>query len=124
MAYTGRGGIVLEDNVNKAMQIIETSFFTRQILKLISEDERQRLMDALIQNPSIGDIIQGSGGCRKVRWGAHGRGKSGGIRVIYFWRQDVILFLLVAFPKNVKADLSAAELKQLKGVVKQELGDE
>ncbi len=63
----------------------ETSVFTRQISKLISDDAYREFQQALIFNPIAGDLIKGSGGLRKIRWRSATGGKRGGIRVIYYW---------------------------------------
>jgi len=102
------------------MRIVETTVFTRQIDTLIENDEKQNLLDALIQQPDAGDLIKGSGGLRKLRWAAHGRGKSGGIRVIYYWCEGQIMYLLLAYPKNKQDDLSPEQLKVLRKVVEEE----
>ena len=70
------------------MVIVETPIFTRLIKELMGDDEYRRLQEALIQRPDMGSIIQGSGGLRKVRWNLEGRGKRGGVRVIYYWVVD------------------------------------
>jgi hypothetical protein len=110
------------DPLEPSTRIVETAIFSKQIDRLIGDIEKQALLDELISDPASGDLIKGSGGCRKLRWAAHGRGKSGGIRIIYFWKRPDLMYLLVAYPKNVKDDLSAAELKELKKLVRQELG--
>lgn len=70
------------------MVIIETSIFTKKISALLSEEEYRALQNVLVEKPGSGDIIQGSGGIRKIRWGSCGRGKRGGVRVIYFWANN------------------------------------
>lgn len=71
------------------MVIIETSVFTRQVQKLLNDEEYQELQLALAEGPDLGVIIGGSGGLRKVRWSRQGRGKRGGVRVIYYqWVQN------------------------------------
>jgi len=103
------------------MVIIETSVFTRQAQKLLSDEEYRRLQMDLSSRPDMGVIIPGSGGLRKVRWGVHGRGKRGGVRVIYYWAvKQKRLFMLLIYPKNVRDDLSPAQLKMLKQIVKEE----
>jgi mRNA-degrading endonuclease RelE of RelBE toxin-antitoxin system len=79
------------------MVIIETSIFTRQVQALLNDDDYRRLQTILVIRPDAGDLIPGGGGLRKIRWGAQGRGKRGGVRVIYFWavQQDRILMLLM-----------------------------
>ena len=103
------------------MVIVETSVFTRQVQKLLSAEEYRYLQIELSIRPDIGVIIPGSGGLRKVRWGLRGRGKRGGLRVIYYWavEQDRLLMLLM-YPKNVQDDLSPAQLKILKQIVEEE----
>jgi mRNA-degrading endonuclease RelE of RelBE toxin-antitoxin system len=67
---------------------VETPTFTHQILMLLSDDEYTRLQEELAAVPDRGDLIRGGGGIRKLRWAAQGRGKSGGIRIIYYWMRD------------------------------------
>lgn len=66
------------------MKIVETSIFTRKLRTLLSDEEYRLLQNELIKNPEKGKIIKGSGGLRKIRWSISGKGKSGGVRVIYF----------------------------------------
>ncbi|GEP45686.1 type II toxin-antitoxin system RelE/ParE family toxin [Brevifollis gellanilyticus] len=96
----------------------ETPVFTRQISDLISDDELSALEWVLMANPERGDLIRGSGGLRKIRWAGSGRGKRGGLRVIYYWHVpgSTILFLL-AYPKNEQDDLTPAQIKLLKTLV-------
>lgn len=103
------------------MVIIETSLFTRQVQKLLSDEEYRQLQIELAARPDLGAVIRGSGGLRKVRWRAKGRGKRGGSRVIYFWAVDdhQILMLLI-YPKNVQDDLSREQLSALRKVVEAE----
>jgi hypothetical protein len=75
--------------------------------KLMDEDGRAALVDHLARNPTAGDLIQGTGGVRKLRWGLKRRGKRGGARVVYFYHHAAMpLFLLTAYAKNARADLS------------------
>jgi len=67
------------------MVIIETPIFTKQVLAALSEDEYRHFQSMLLERPDAGKVMPGSGGLRKVRWAAEGRGKRGGIRVIYYW---------------------------------------
>ena len=97
---------------------LETSIFTRQIIALLSDDDYLRLQQALIFNPGAGDLIRNSGGLRKVRWRSATRGKRGGIRVIYYWLvSHHEIYMLLAYGKNQKDDLSARELILLRGLV-------
>jgi hypothetical protein len=78
--------------------------------RLFSPAEQKAIVDRLAVNPVCGVVIPGSGGIRKVRFGFGGRGKSGGARIIYlFGGEDLPVFVLAAFAKNEKADLSASE---------------
>ncbi len=99
------------------MVIIETPLFTRQIQELMSDDTYCQLQEALIIRPDIGDIIKGSGGLRKVRWKLKGRGKRGGVRVIYYWvvAQDQIRMLHV-YSKSKQADLTPEQITILKEI--------
>jgi hypothetical protein len=100
--------------------LIETSIFTREIDRLLSEDEYRALQEALVRNPQAGAVIPGSGGCRKLRWGKGGHGKRGGIRVIYHPMCGRLL-LLLAYDKRRVANLSRAELRQLSELVAREM---
>jgi mRNA-degrading endonuclease RelE of RelBE toxin-antitoxin system len=83
------------------------------------DDENYRLLQAaLMANPEVGDLIRGSGGLRKVRWSSDGKGKRGGLRVIYYWitRRGHIL-LLTLYHKSEVSDLTPKEVKALAGYV-------
>ncbi|MDF1499324.1 MAG: type II toxin-antitoxin system RelE/ParE family toxin [Anaerolineales bacterium] len=104
-----------------AVVIIETSIFTRQVENLLQDEEYRKLQAALIGKPDLGQLIKGSGGLRKVRWGLPGRGKSGGVRVIYYWVVDEDqLFMLFMYIKSEQEDLAPAQMKVLKKIVKDE----
>ena len=106
------------------MVILETPTFTKRIQGLIPDTVYQDLQNALIVSPEIGDIIQGSGGIRKVRWNVPGRGKRGGIRVLYYWiveREQI--YMLIAYAKNECSDLTKDQLAILKKLVEDELGN-
>ena len=103
------------------MDIIETSIFTSQIVKLMTDEEYADLQSALVKKPDAGKIIRGSGGIRKLRWATKGHGKRGGARIIYFWFVSPRkLLMLFAYPKNALSDLSSKQLKILKQVVEEE----
>ena len=99
----------------------ETSVFTRQATELLSDEELNALQWSLMSNPEAGDLIRGAGGLRKLRWAGSGRGKRGGLRVIYYWHVpgNTILLLLV-YPKNEQDDVSTAQLKILKSIIETE----
>jgi hypothetical protein len=89
------------------VSVVETPEFLSATRKLMSDDERALLVDYLAHNPMAGDLVQGTGGIRKVRWALDGRGKRGGARVIYFYYDaDMPLFALTAYAKNERTDLS------------------
>ncbi len=104
------------------MKIIETTIFTKKISSLLTQEEYRSLQNELILNPEKGKVIRGSGGLRKIRWAISGRGKSGGVRIIYYWikSNDIILLLLV-YPKNEQDNLTPSQLKILKLLVEKEL---
>lgn len=104
------------------MEFLETPVFTKLISKLISEEEYHLLQLQLSVRPESGDLIRGSGGIRKVRWAGSGRGKRGGIRVIYYFiNEEDQIYMLYAYPKRKKDDLSTDQIKQLKTLVEKKL---
>jgi hypothetical protein len=97
------------------MEFIETKIFTEDITKLLDDDSYRELQEFLCANPEAGDLIQGTGGLRKIRWSAKGHGKRGGLRSIYYHHLcKETIYMFVAYPKNVKDNLSASEKKYLK----------
>ena len=94
--------------------VVETPPYLAEAERLFSEDERAAIIDAVSIDPQCGVVIPGSGGVRKLRVGASGRGKRGGARVIYLFGGDAVpVFLLAVFAKNEKSDLSPAERNSL-----------
>ena len=76
------------------------------------------IVQFLAARPKAGDLMEGTGGIRKLRWGREGRGKSGGVRVVYYFHSDDMpLYLLTVFAKNERANLSKAERNELAGLV-------
>jgi hypothetical protein len=103
------------------MVIVETSIFTKQVQKILTDEEYRQLQITLVNRPGSGKVIRGSGGLRKIRWGYRGKGKSGGIRTIYYWAvSEEKLLMLFVFPKNVAGNLSPAHLKMLRKIVEDE----
>ena len=103
------------------MLVVETPVFTRRVLKLLTDDDYRLLQHELVARPDVRNIIRGSGGLRKVRWAATGRGKRGGVRVIYYWAVDrEIILMLLIYGKNEQDDLTAEQLRVLKGLVEEE----
>ena len=94
---------------------IETKLFIRIIDEYLSDDELAALQLYLVANPEAGDVIKGSGGVRKLRWALRGRGKIGGIRVIYYLRlMRGEIWLLTAYAKNVRDSIPGPVLKKIK----------
>lgn len=104
--------------VSHALEFIETSLFTRQIRQIATDDELKELQKELIESPEKGDLIQQTGGLRKVRMATGSQGKSGGARVVYFLSTAEVIWLVMAYPKNVKDSLSNAEKAELKKLTK------
>mgnify|MGYP006315423417 FL=1 len=100
------------------MIFIETSIFTRRAKELLDDDAYAILQKLLVSNPSAGDVIEGTGGIRKMRVAAKGHGKRGGARVIYYhFISASQIALLMIYPRNEQQDLTADERKALKAVI-------
>ena len=94
--------------------IVELPEFLRKSRKLLKDSERQSIINYLALHPSSGDLLQGTGGIRKLRWSAQGKGKRGGVRVIYYRHNEAMpLFLLTVFGKGEKANISKGERNEL-----------
>ncbi len=92
------------------MIFIETDIFTEDCKELLSGDEYREFQQYLADNPTAGDVIQRTGGLRKVRWVSRGKGKRGGVRIIYYDKVDVShIRLLLIYKKGAKDDLSESE---------------
>ena len=99
----------------KMVTFIETKLFTSLIGKYLSDDEYAALQSMLASNPTVGDLVQGTGGVRKIRWGVTGRGKRGGLRVIYFARTHLgEIWMLTIYAKNVAESIPAKILRQIR----------
>lgn len=101
------------------MEFIETTGFSSIRENHFDDSQFHMLQLYLLDRPDAGDIIKGSGGVRKLRWGLPGQGKRGGVRVIYYWitKDDQILFL-TAYAKNEASDLSPEAIKAMREIVK------
>jgi len=105
------------------MVILETTIFTKIVQPLMPDDEYRLLQNHLIEFPESGDVIKGSGGLIKIRWKLEGRGKRGGVRVIYYWAtSDYQIFMLYAYSKNDRENLTKEQLTMLKKLVELEFG--
>ncbi|MDP1698881.1 MAG: type II toxin-antitoxin system RelE/ParE family toxin [Xanthomonadaceae bacterium] len=102
------------------MEFIETPTFTRMLTALLTDDQYSDIQNVLVENPERGDIIKGGGGIRKLCFALSGRGKSGGVRVIYYWlRDDGQIYLLLIYPKSKKDDLTNREVALLREFAKE-----
>jgi hypothetical protein len=103
------------------MVFAETKAFSRQVTTLLSDEDYREMQEHLTEHPDAGAMIKGTGGIRKLRWAVQGQGKSGGVRVIYYWAvaKDRIL-LLFMYPESERDDLSPEERKVLRRTVDQE----
>lgn len=100
---------------NERMQTVaETEVFVRYAKEIWSGEERSEFITWIAANPLAGDVIPGSGGCRKVRWSRAGMGKRGGARVIYFYQADRAIWLLIAYTKAKFDNLPPEFLAKLK----------
>jgi mRNA-degrading endonuclease RelE of RelBE toxin-antitoxin system len=100
------------------LEFIETSQFSRLREKYLDDARFNLLQLYLMESPDAGDVIQGSGGVRKLRWGTKGRGKQGGLRVVYYWitRDDQILFLTL-YDKSEAKDLSRDAIRAMRQLI-------
>ncbi len=98
-----------------AISFEELPGFTKEVVRLLDDDSYAALQFALVQNPEQGKLVVASGGLRKLRWALPGRGKSGGVRVIYFWWVSLtkVIFCKV-YPKNEKENLTPREIAELR----------
>ncbi|GAA5169815.1 type II toxin-antitoxin system RelE/ParE family toxin [Modicisalibacter zincidurans] len=110
-------------DVSHAIEFIETPTFTRQIQAMATDDELKELQRILIAQPDKGDLIQGTGGLRKIRMALGHQGKQGGARIIYFLATAEVVYLILAYPKSVKDSLTPAEKATLKTLTHQLKGE-
>lgn len=97
------------------MEIAETSIFTKEITRILTDDEYKALQNFLVANPKGGDVIKGSGGLRKVRWKIKGLGKSGGIRNIYYYHEkESLLLMIYVYEKSKTEDLTPKQIALLR----------
>ncbi|MBI3664704.1 MAG: type II toxin-antitoxin system RelE/ParE family toxin [Acidobacteria bacterium] len=97
------------------MTVVETPAFLRAADPVLDEEERADLVGFVATNPAVGDVIPQTGGVRKLRWATKGKGKRGGVRVIYYFHKETIpVFLLDIYAKNVKENLTKAERNTLR----------
>ena len=93
--------------------------FTKEIKRLLPDEEYFALQGALLLRPDAGDLIRGSGGLRKIRWNLPGKGKRGSLRVIYYWDTPNRIYMLLPYRKTEQEDLTPKQLKILSSLVKE-----
>ncbi len=101
------------------MIFIETSIFTKELVKLLSDDEYRMLQHNLVIRPTAGSLIKGTGGLRKIRWKSPGKGKSGGLRIIYYYDPPDKIYMLFPYKKSDQEDLTPAQVKTLSKLIKE-----
>lgn len=102
----------------KLVSIVELRSFERDVEDELTAEELDELKNYLSANPEAGAVIKNTGGVRKLRWAASGRGKRGGGRVIYYFHSEVMpLYLFKFFAKAAKADLTGKEKRELSAIV-------
>jgi mRNA-degrading endonuclease RelE of RelBE toxin-antitoxin system len=93
---------------------VETPLFTRLVSEYLTDEEYAALQSALAANPESGELIRGSGGLRKLRWSGSGRGKRGGVRVIYYLRNRAgVIWMLTIYTKNVSEGIPVDVLRKI-----------
>ncbi len=103
------------------MVFVETPVFTSQILDLVRDEQYRALQLALLLRPEQGAALQGGGGLRKVRWQEPGKGKRGGLRIIYYWAEEEdTIYMLFAYRKSRQTNLSNEQTKLLRRLVEEE----
>jgi hypothetical protein len=105
------------------MEFVEAPAFTRHMHDYLDDDAYRALQVELMKHPEAGDVVPGTGGFRKLRWAdsRRGKGRRGGLRIIYFYfPADPQIWLLTLYGKNEAADLSTAEKKALKAAIEKE----
>lgn len=106
------------DYDDRMLTIAELPEYIRRAEKLMSATERMDIVNYLAAHPKAGDLMEGTGGVRKLRWGRGAQGKSGGVRVIYYVHSELMpLYLLTLFAKNERANISKAERNELAELV-------
>jgi len=106
------------------LEFRETEIFTRAILRLLADDEYAQLQGTLVVNPEAGDLVPGTGGLRKLRWRhpSRGKGKRGGVRVIYYWYEaSSLIYMLLVYSKGEQEDLTSSEKRLLRRLITEEI---
>jgi mRNA-degrading endonuclease RelE of RelBE toxin-antitoxin system len=104
---------------NVSMEFIEATAFTKYVYSYLTDDEYMGLQGFLLKYPEAGKVVPGSGGVRKLRWGMAGRGKSGGVRIIYYFKKrDDEIWLLTIYSKSEIENIPAHVLRQIAEEIK------
>ena len=99
--------------------VTELDAYTEIAEKYFGEEERQEIVNYLARNPKKGDVIPGTNGLRKLRWKKDNKGKSGGVRIIYYFHNEKLpLYLLIMYAKDTQTDLTIKQQQRLAGLVK------
>jgi mRNA-degrading endonuclease RelE of RelBE toxin-antitoxin system len=107
---------------SQAVWFVETSVFSGQLFEHLHDDDYRSLQLALTLRPEQGALIPGSGGLRKLRWALRGKGKRGGLRVIYYWDSaEEVIYLIYLYSKNELANLRPDQLKLLRRTIEEDL---
>jgi|SRR6187431_2552636 len=103
------------------MRFVETPIFTASLVRHLEDESYSRLQVALMLRPEQGSLIPGAGGLRKVRWAKPGRGKRGGLRIIYYWAPaEAAFYMLYCFAKNEQGELTPTQARTLGRMVREE----
>lgn len=103
------------------MRFVETPIFTASLRRHLGDEAYRTLQLSLLLRPTQGAIIQGGAGLRKLRWSAEGRGKRGGVRLIYYWEPaSQTFYMLYFYAKNEQGDVTAVQIKDLAKLVREE----
>lgn len=103
------------------MVFIETEIFTGRIVQCVSDEDYRRLQAHLADHPDAGDLIRGSGGVRKIRCAADGRGKRGGARTLYYWDVPDRIYMLFCYLKNEREDMTPSQIRALRKLAEENL---
>jgi len=99
------------------MEIVETSIYTEDIVKILTDEEYCKLQEYLVQNPESGDLIKGSMGLKKLRWKYKNSGKSGNIRnIYYYYKNKKTIYMIYVYEKNKVEDLTPKQIKALSDI--------
>lgn len=103
------------------MRFVETPVFTERLREVFEDEAYRALQVALVLRPEQGAVIPGGAGLRKLRWAAAGRGKRGGLRIIYYWApRETTVYMLYLYAKNEQGDLSRTQVRLLARLVREE----